>query len=54
MIIQFEIWFTAMCAIVGTAFVLWLIWTLFWIAYDHTLEQLTRKRNQQGTPCKSK
>jgi hypothetical protein len=47
--LQFEIWFTAMCAIAASAFLAWAIWQIFWIAYDHTLEQLTRKRNQQGT-----
>lgn len=48
MIMQFEIWFTAMCAIAGGAFVLWLVWTLFWMSFDHAMEQLTRKRNNRS------
>jgi hypothetical protein len=45
--LQFEIWFTAMCAIIGAAFVAWLLWSIFWMVYDHTMQQRTRARNNR-------
>ena len=43
----FSVWFTGLSAIVATAFVAWLIWSLFWDLYDHLMQQRTRRRNAQ-------
>ena len=39
--------FTALCAIIAVAFVLWLSWKSVWDAYDYLMQQFKRRRNRR-------
>lgn len=39
--------FTLICLAAGTAFVLWLLWSLFWHLFDTRMENSKRIANEQ-------
>lgn len=45
--LQIAIWFTGMCVIVSFSFLGWLIWQIFWDAYDHFMGFQKRKANNR-------
>jgi hypothetical protein len=40
----YAVWFAGLMAFCAGAFLIWLIWALFWDLYDHRMQQRNRRR----------
>lgn len=48
--LRLAVWFTGLCVIGCACFFAWLIWVLFWDAFDHIMQERKRSKNNRFKP----